>query len=166
MDARVEFQAEGVKRALEEAGRQAEDLTPLMDKIGTRLRESARIRIRESNTSPDGVPWPKSFRVISGQGGKTLLDSGRLDESLTFRAGPREVAIGTHIHYAAIHQFGGEIVPKAAGALFFKLANGATVMAGKVTIPARPYLGISAEDETAIGDLVELQLTGAFDDVV
>lgn len=166
MEGRVEFRAEGLRQALQDAGERAEDLTPLMDAIGSHLVGAAQKRIDTTNVSPEGVAWPKSLRATLAGGGPTLYDTGRLRESITHAPSAREVEIGSNLIYAAIHQFGGDIVPKSAGALFFTLANGATVMAGKVTIPARPYLGISTEDETVIGDLVALQLTGAFDDVV
>jgi phage gpG-like protein len=56
------------------------------------------------------------------------------------------VLVGATVVYAAIHQWGGEIVPKTAPALYVpgygKLK--------KVTIPARPYLGVSGQDAADI----------------
>lgn len=159
MDGRVEFQDGALKRQLQEIGRRAEDLTPLMDMIGPRLRDAARNRIASTNVGPDGVPWPVSFRAKT-EGGKTLLDTTDLSESLTWRASAREVEIGSNLIYAAIHQFGGDIVPVSAGALTFRLANGQMVTCGKVTIPARPYLGVSDEDEVILTDLALTYLAG------
>jgi phage gpG-like protein len=51
--------------------------------------------------------------------------------------------------YAAIHQFGGTILPKKAKRLVFTL-KGKTVFATRVTMPARPYLGVSAENAAEI----------------
>jgi phage gpG-like protein len=48
--------------------------------------------------------------------------------------------------YAAIHQWGGTIVPKTAPALF--VPGYGTLR--RVTIPARPYLGISSQDAADI----------------
>ena len=48
--------------------------------------------------------------------------------------------------YGGIHQTGGTIVPKNGKALMFRLPGGDWATVGKVTIPARPYLGLSAKD--------------------
>lgn len=159
MEGRVEFRDGPVKAALHEIGQRAADLTPLMDMIGSHLVGAAQSRIGGSNVGPDGVPWPTSLRAAES-GGRTLYDSGRLRDSITYRASAREVEIGSNLHYAAIHQFGGDIVPKSTGALTFRLANGQMVTCGKVTIPARPYLGISAEDETTLTDVALAYLAG------
>ncbi|MFI0477406.1 phage virion morphogenesis protein [Paracoccus jiaweipingae] len=155
MDARAEFRDGDLRAQLKAAQRAAADMTPLMEDIGLALETSARTRIAETNVSPDGVAWPKSFRVETAQGGKTLFDTGRLRDSITHIAGPGEVEIGTNLIYAAVHQFGATITAKSAGGLFFRLADGTEVLVGSVTIPARPYLGISAQDEQLISaDLV------------
>ena len=62
--------------------------------------------------------------------------------------------IGTNKLYGAIHQFGGTIEPKAYPALVFRI-DGKLCFARKVTIPARPYLGVSAEDRAEIPLLVQ-----------
>lgn len=162
MDGRVEFRDGDLKRRLREIGERAEDLTPLMEMIGSRLVEAAQNRIDDTNAGPDGVPWPQSLRVKEA-GGKTLYDLGTLRNSITYRAQAREVEIGSNLIYAAIHQFGGDIVPRTAGALTFRLANGQMVTCGKVTIPARPYLGISAEDEASLTDVAAAWLLDAAD---
>jgi phage gpG-like protein len=60
------------------------------------------------------------------------------------------------MEYAAVHQFGAEIKPKSAKALFVpgygKLQ--------KVNIPARPYLGVSSDDAKAIENAVAVFLEG------
>jgi phage gpG-like protein len=60
------------------------------------------------------------------------------------------------MEYAAIHQWGGEIRPKSAPALYVPGYG----RLQKVTIPARPYLGVSAEDEVAIENAVAVFLAG------
>ena len=54
--------------------------------------------------------------------------------------------VGSNLPYARIHQLGGVIVPKKAKKLVFKGSDGATRAVDKVTIPARPYLGVSKDD--------------------
>ena len=60
---------------------------------------------------------------------KILVQSGRLLNSITSRAGDDSVTIGSNVVYAAIQNFGGQ-----AG------------RGKKVYIPARPYLVVQAED--------------------
>lgn len=143
----------------------AGDLSPLMDAVGETLLRSARDRIEATNVSPDGIPWPPSFRARL-DGTKTLYLSGRLRDSITYRAGRRQVEVGSGLKpYAAVHQTGATIVPKDKGALRFALADGTVVVARSVTIPARPYLGVSAEDGTEIvalaGDFFAAAAAGA-----
>ena len=74
-----------------------------------------------------------------------LFDQGILNASIHHVVeGSHAVRWGSGLIYAAIHQLGGTIVPKAAKALVFTGADGSLVFAQKVTIPARPYLGVSA----------------------
>ena len=132
----------------------AGDLSPLMDEIGAYLEQMARDRIEATNTAPDGTPWTPSGRVAE-EGGKTLFASGRLAASLTHLAGRDQVQIGSNLIYAGVHQEGRTITPVTGDALHFVLPNGQHVTVGSVTIPARPYLGVSDEEELAIYDMVE-----------
>lgn len=147
---RVDLEDIGAVAALDLAAHRGEDMTDLMDQIGVVLVSGAVERIGLTNISPDGVPWPSSLRARE-VGGPTLHDSGRLMRSITHLPAPREVEIGSNLIYAGVHQAGATIRPKAGGALAFTLANGAFVLAGEVTIPARPYLGVSEEE----GDEIE-----------
>lgn len=131
----------------------AADLSPLMANIGMLLEGSARDRIESTNVAPDGVAWPKSMRAEE-KGGKTLFDSGLLAASLTNQPSANQVEIGSNRIYAGVHQLGMTILPKAGSVLTFTLANGTTVSVASVTIPARPYLGISDDDEVEINALV------------
>lgn len=134
----------------------AQDMTELMDNIGAVLVAGAVERISSTNMAPDGAPWPKSLRaqlVGLGEAGEnangiTLHDTGALMRSITEEPGPNQVRVGSNMIYAGVHQTGATIRAKSAKGLRFTLANGETVMVGSVTIPARPYLGIS-EDEKA-----------------
>lgn len=138
----------------------AGDLSPLMDNIGALLEQSSRDRIGSTGISPEGVPWPPSLRVEI-EGGKTLFDTGALAGSLSHRAGRREVQVGSNVIYAGIHQTGGTIVPKTADALRFALPGGGFAVVGRVTIPPRPYLGISDTDGEEIEQLAVDHLAAA-----
>lgn len=66
-------------------------------------------------------------------------------DGCTHHPGAHDLAWGSNKIYAAVHRFGAVIRPKTAEAVRFRLASG-LVRARSVTIPARPYLGLSAED--------------------
>lgn len=136
------------------------DLTPLMDNIGALMEQTTRDRIESTNVAPDGTPWPQSLRA-SEDGGPTLFDSGRLAASITHIAGRTSVEIGSNLIYAGTHQEGATIVPKSADVLSFRLPNGQFVQVDQVTIPARPFLGLSTEDEQDIDALVEDHYRGS-----
>lgn len=106
----------------------------------------------DSGKSPDGNAWPKSIRASGG--GKTLVDSGRLRNSINVRSSASGVEVGTNTVYAAIHQFGGPISAKSASWLVFNV-GGQTVRKKSVNIPARPYLGVSDEDEKEIKSMID-----------
>lgn len=127
------------------------DMTDLMDDIGRRLVSDTDRRF-ETETAPDGTPWKPSRRAVE-TGGQTLTDKETLRDSISHQAGPRSVAIGTNLIYAAVHQAGATIRPKSAKALKFRLPNGAFVTTKEVTIPARPYIGLSEEGAAGIGEL-------------
>lgn len=148
----VDFKDLGIAEGFEAIADGAEDLTDLMDLIGSVLINGAVERISSTNVSPDGIPWPASFRATE-DGGKTLHDSGLLMRSITSEAAPREVMIGSNLIYAGVHQAGATIKAKTAKGLSFTLANGESVVVGSVTIPARPYLGVSEGEQAAIQDV-------------
>lgn len=133
---------EGAGRRLEGILARAGDLSPVLDEIGAHLVQSVQERF-ESGIGPDGDRWKPSIRALA-EGGQTLVDSGRLRDSVTHQVEPGRVVVGSNLVYAAIHQVGGE--------------------AGRnhsVKLPARPYLGISTGDEIEIGAILDDHLAGA-----
>jgi len=150
--------------ALGDAIRRATDMTPLMDRIGTVIETSVNARF-ETSTGPGGEAWPVSHRARES-GGKTLVASTRLRDSITREAAPRSVEVGTNVPYAVTHQFGAFIEPldksDAAAKLAFFLPNGQFIMVDQVEIPARPFLGFDARDEADIADVVEAYFGEAF----
>ena len=117
----------------------------VMDQIGRYLVAST-LRRFERERAPDGSPWLKSARALA-EGGQTLTDTGRLRGSIahTVTEGGRAVEVGSDVLYAAIHQLGGR-----AG------------RGRRVTLPARPYLGIDEDDRAIILRIVTraLERTG------
>ena len=121
------------------------NLTPLMDRIGMAIETTTAERF-EAGFAPDGTPWKRGRKTS----GKTLIRDGFLKASITHNAGPSSVEIGTNKIYARIHQYGGTISAKSGGFLKFKIPGLGFVSVKDVTIPARPFLGVSAEDEDEI----------------
>lgn len=149
---KVRFEDAAPRAAMHRLAFAASDLTPLMDLIGTVLVNGAVERIGQTNVSPDGTPWPKSLRAQLEEG-VTLHDSGQLMRSITHEAAPNQVVVGSNMIYAGIHQTGGVIRAKTAKGLAFTLANGESAVVGSVTIPARPYLGISEAEREEIEEV-------------
>lgn len=119
------------------------DLHAVMESIGEAVRASTRHRF-ETGIGSHGLPWKKSAGP-----GKTLVDTGRLRDSISYAAGDASVRIGTSVRYAAIHQFGGTILPKKGKSLRFKTAEGWRNVQ-RVVMPARPFLGLDADDRAEI----------------
>lgn len=123
------------------------------------LRSSTRERFK-TQKSPEGKAWKTSIRAAE-EGGSTLTDTARLKNSIKSTADSSGFAVGTNTIYGRTHQFGEEsrtIRAKGNKRLRFKI-NGQWVTAKKVviSIPARPYLGISDEDMAEIkGTLKDL----------
>lgn len=131
-----------------------ENTTPVMSAIGEGLVSSTRRRF-VTQTSPEGAKWAAlnpAYKPLK-KNSRILTESGRLGGSINHQDGRDWTRVGTNVIYAAIHQFGGTIVPKSASHLVFRLATG-IVHALSVTIPARPYLGISDDDEEMVADTV------------
>lgn len=120
------------------------DLTPLMAAIGGVLESSTRERF-ESKRDPQGVSWeqlnPKTKeakRTAKGRlRGGILVDRGDLRKSITWHATSQSVAVGTDRHYGRYHQEGTQ------------------------HMPARPFLGLSVEDEGNILQTVQNFIDGA-----
>jgi phage virion morphogenesis protein len=145
----IQILDEGFDQAIQAIeGVETLDQGELLDAIGRLLQESTRERIEVTKTSPDGASW-KPNRA----GTSTLYQSGNLAASIDYRTGSGSVEIGSGLVYAAIHHFGGTIKPVNAKRLAF-MAGNQLVFAMKVDIPARPYLGISSQDQTEIFEMI------------
>lgn len=84
-------------------------------------------------------------------GGKLLQQSGDLRKSIVIGKFTRDsVAVGSPLVYARIHALGGEIRPKNKKALLIPLGSGEFLQVKKVTIPARNFLQLQAEDGVTI----------------
>lgn len=140
------------QRAMAELLDRTGDLEPLMARIGAYGEESTVHRF-ETQRGPDGDPWAPSLRA-KATGGQTLVDSGRLRQSITWRASRAEAEWGTNLIYAGVHQDGATIRAKSGGRLGFFIPGIGFRSPREVVIPARPFLGIDGDDEDEIDDIV------------
>lgn len=126
-----------------------EDTHSLLDAVGAGMVSHIADRF-ELGRGPDGTPWLPSRRAEL-EGGQTLVDRGHLRDSYTHRVDGDHVAVGSNLIYAGTHQFGATIRAKNGKGLSFDLGgNVGRVVVQKVEIPARPVLGIGADDEELI----------------
>ena len=151
----VEIKDQDVKRLLDKLWFRGRNLKPVMVDIGEIVRSSV-VRNFVEGGRPDKWTPNAAATILAGinkrhftrkgllrkgsslrlSRGKVLIDTARLQNSITARAyadrviiGPDQAKLGTNAKYARIHQLGG--------------------MAGrgrKVRIPARPFLLVQDED--------------------
>lgn len=124
---------------------------------GQVARESTLERFKQSR-DPAGKLWKASKRA-AWSGGKTLVDTATLRNSIHVKSDATGFAVGTNLKYAATQQLGdpGRIIrAKRSKYLRFQI-NGEWVRAKKVRIkiPARPFLGLSDDDLQEIRGTVE-----------
>lgn len=97
-----------------------------------------------------------------------LIDTGDLLNSVTedeLHTGSKAyVTFGPHKIYAAIHEFGGVILPTKGPYLVFKGKDGKMVFTKSVTMPARPYIRPAMDNQgdealklmgSTIGDILD-----------
>ena len=125
------------------------DPSPLLAEMGEYGLRSTRARFK-TQTDPDGTAWaalqPWYQKEKRRNKNRILTLNGYLRGQMTWQlVGDRTVEIGSNLPYAAVHQFGATIKPRAAKVLIFR-----GHAAKSVTIPARPYLGLSDEDRSEI----------------
>ena len=125
----------GLNRLVE----RGDNLTDAMRVIAGFLRESAEESFARE-AAPDGTPWqPLAPATLSekrkrGYADTILQRQGTLVDSIQTDWDRRSAVAGTNIAYAAIHQFGGDIEQSARS----------------ISIPARPFLGVSRRYEDEI----------------
>lgn len=132
------------------------DRAGIMAAMAETLRTSTVERFN-TQTSPPGDRWHPSVRADS-EGGKTLTKSAVLKNSINAQSDSTGAAVGTNTVYAATHQFGDKrtIRAKGSGYLRFKIpGRWVSVPSVRVNIPARPFLGVSKEDENEIKALID-----------
>lgn len=114
---------------------------PALVEIGRMLQGSTRDRLQKSKIGPDGKPWaPWSLstllaRTRKGTAGRGLLnDSGNLSRGITYEVRGNTVVVGATASYASYLQ------------------------EGTKNMPARPFVGVSKQDEKQIDVILKRHL--------
>lgn len=149
---RVVFKDDGIASLLSKIVLSSQKKQQMLDRIGSAMVASTRGRFAREQ-SPLGAPWKKSNRALF-DGGKTLQDSGRLYASIRHIVSGDSVDWGTDVFYGEVHHFGRIIRAKNAPFLRFRTPNGGFAQVKQVVIPARPWLGVSADDKARINQII------------
>lgn len=157
-----------IKAMLHKLAQRMGNLTPVMREIGDTLRNDALDNFK-GQRGPDGRPWQRLSQptllararrltgksILTKDGKRTrasaykiittaqaLIDRGTLRNSVqVLQATPSSVTVGSRLPYAAVHQFGGQAGRNR-----------------KVRIPARPFIGMSANAERQIINTINAYL--------
>lgn len=153
----IELEDAQARRAFGRLIANGSDLSPLLRDIGEGLLQSNRRRF-DTATAPDGTPWaplsPVTLARKKRNKDKILVQDGYLRDQLNYQLeGPHTLLVGSSRIYASTHQFG------ADRGQFGLTRRGAPVPPGD--IPARPFLGLSTEDEREILEIVNDYLAGS-----
>jgi phage virion morphogenesis protein len=188
MTARVEITADTASAALSNAldAMQGDGLRLMLEDIGEYVLRSTRDRAAQQK-APDGTAWaplsPRYKRLKDKKRpGLPMLrfDFHMLGDQLSQQVQGNDLVIGTSAPYGARQHFGGTFEHASrATDVFFKrerdgtvgnrfvsrrksnFAQRATIPAYKVTTPARPWLGLSTQDETEVLAIAQQHVIGS-----
>lgn len=133
----INVNSEAVEQAINDLLNKGEDLTAPMKSIGEAMINRTQQRFRDKQ-APDGTPWTENSPVTrqrKGHGRVLEGASNELAKQFSHSASSDGVEWGSLMIYAAMQQYGGS---KAA----FPHLWG--------DIPARPFLGLSDDDEDEV----------------
>lgn len=128
----------------------------ILNSIAEGLRTSTVERFMEER-SPEGETWKASIRAQE-EGGKTLTKTTQLKNSIRSEVGEGGLAVGTNDIRAATHQFGDERTIRAKNKKYLTFRIGGQwkrAASVRVSIPPRPFLGVSEQDEQDIKEALE-----------
>lgn len=127
----------------------------LMTAIAAMGESQTRRRISEEKTAPDGSAWKPNI-----EGTSILMETGQhLLQSIASESSTDAAEWGATWEYAHVHQDGMVIKPRNGKALMF-MVGGKMVSVRQVTMPARPFVGLSEDNRQEIEDLVTDVLGG------
>ncbi len=155
----INIQVEGIKALQDKLNTQIkklDNMQPFWHVVGEYIKKRTIQECFEKEQSPDGVKWKPLSEIThkerSKKGSyKILQDTGELRRSVRYKAFNNYVIISSNLKYSRIHQFGGKITvtPRMRAYLRYKgiyLRKNTQY----ITIPARPYLGVTQADKQHI----------------
>lgn len=117
------------------------DMGELMTELAALGESQTRERLEAGGPAPDGAPW-----APNQTGTKILMRTGRhLHDSVASMSSDASAEWGAAWEFAHVHQFGATIAAKSAKRLRF-LTPGGWRSPKSVTIPARPFVGLSPDN--------------------
>lgn len=152
----IEIETTELTAALDRLMRAGQRPQPALQATGEYLVESTKRRF-STKTAPDGSPWPANAESVIAQKGRNdplVGESKRLSREIHYRARGDLLEIGSPLEYAAAQHFG--MARGYAG----KTKHGVPIP--WADIPARPFLGFSAEDRSEILQLLEEHMRGSW----
>lgn len=167
----VELHSEEARQALRQLFDRLERRAPFFKSVGDQQVNSTKNNFARE-TAPDGAAWqalrPATIRARQKRKLSQisiLRETGSLAGSINSRASEDGVEVGSAHPLSPVHQLG-KVIDKKEGARwmvgrrFAKRDNPedgheVAIRAHKITIPARPFIGVSAEDEQRIAEIAE-----------
>lgn len=147
----IDSNADEIIRKFRQLAERGDNLRPPLLDIGEYLVESTKHRF-ETTTDPEGESWLLNSvlsTLLYKVGDRPLTgETGKLMDTISYNlVGENTLEVGSPMEYAAMQQFGGNKseFPKLWG-----------------DIPARPFLGISSDDERQILTALEDHILGKF----
>jgi len=159
----IEFKADAARAAIREAKALLADMTPIFQDVQEYMVEVTRKRF-STGTAPDGSAWAKKSEATIarykalGYGAlrRPLIGPGRrLSREISGVSTREGAVIGSSLIYSRVMQEGAE-----RGA-FGTNSRGRPIPWGR--IPARVWLGISAQDEREIVAIAEEHIQSKLD---
>lgn len=148
---KVDIENDAITAALDRLLTGMGDMTDAMNEIGAYLRDSTKDRFADEK-SPEGVAWAARspvtlarYLATNASFGGILHKTGDMGGTIKHEYGPDFAEVGSNSVQSGMMQFGGTraAYPHLWG-----------------DIPARPFLGISDEDEGNVIDIIDEYLTG------
>jgi len=158
----LKFNEDGFELRMKQLETQLSDLSPVMQDLGELLVQSTQDRMLQGQ-QPDGKPFaPRSQTTLARYaahgfrfGPQPLNKSGEMRQQLHYQASSAGVSWGSNAIQAAVMQFGAQ---KGAFGTYEGKGFGDTTPAISLpwgNIPARPFLGVSEGDRSAIVEELE-----------
>jgi phage virion morphogenesis protein len=169
---KIEHDSNLVQLALKRLSDRAGNLKPAFKAMAKTLALSTERRF-DTETGPDGKKWQdvKASTRKRKKNPKILTESTKLRDGMSEEVSADGLLFGSDSPYGAIHQLGGEI--KQEGMVLHLKGHGRNTRFSKpgeanrgmkvnrtIKMPARPFLGVSSQDELDLLDDIEQYILG------